>query len=466
MSDVRRRAARLAACLLSVVVGASAMAQQTTGAPVRRLDLSAALAKALANDPAFAAVRAETAAAQEEVPKARAGLLPSVALTGTATRNDLEVTSPNILGVNQTRNLNYPSETYALQLRQPLLRYGNWAQYRIAQAQADSAVAQQRNERQQLAVKIAESYFGILLGLEQARLTLAERAAYEATLNQAERAFQGGVATLTDTADARARRDQAAARVIEARNALAKVRRQLEVRIGEPVSQVAELDPGALTLAAPTPASPDEWVTRAWAASAEIETAQKSVDAARADVVRQKSQHAPTIDLIATAQKANNESTTSVNQRTSSSFVGVQVSIPIYAGGAIVASVRQALARQERAEQLLEALKRDVESRVREQYDAVVLGIDSVAAYEQSLRSAQESYRGTQKGLQAGTRTTVDLLNAESQVFGARQTLAQARLLYVLATLRLKAAAGVLDDGDIEAVNRSLTATAAVDVPR
>lgn len=466
MIKARRLAVRVAVGLLSVLVGAPAFAQQTSSAPARRLDLATAFAKALANDPTFAAVRADTMATQEEIPKARAGLLPSLSLTGTATRNDLEVTSPNLLGVNQTRNLNYPSESYALQFRQPLLRYGNWAQYRIAQAQSDSAIAQQRNERQQLGVKVAESYFGVLLGLEQARQAVAERAAYEATLSQAERGFQGGVATLTDVADARARRDQAAARVIESRNSLAKLRRQLEVKIGEPVILVAELDPAALTLAPPTPASPGEWVAQAWAASAEIETAQKNVEAARADVVRQKSQHAPTIDLVAAAQRANNETTSSVNQRTSSSFVGLQFSIPIYAGGGIVASVRQALARQERAEQQLEGLKRDVESRVREQYDAVVQGIESVAAYEQSLRSAQESYRGTQKGLQAGTRTTVDLLNAESQVFGARQALAQARLLYVLATLRLKAVAGLLDDGDIDAVNRFLTMTAAVEVSR
>ncbi|MGE5339746.1 MAG: TolC family outer membrane protein, partial [Gemmatimonadota bacterium] len=405
--------------------------------------------------------RAETAATQEEIPKARAGLLPQVSLAGTFTRNDLELRAPNLFGQISTNHFSYPSEVYAAQLRQPLFRYSSYAQLSYARAQAGAATAQQSNERQQLAVKVAESYFSVLLGLEQVRLAVAERAAYEATLASAERSFQAGAGTLTDIADARARRDQANAKIIEARNALAKVRRQLEAKIGESVGLIADLDPTVLPLVPPAPDSSDEWVARAYATSAEIEAAQKNLELARADVLRQKGQHLPTVDVIGAYQKASNETTSSLNQRSLSSFIGVQVSIPVYSGGGVQASVRQALDRQEKAEDQLEALKRDVSVRVREQFDNVVQGIESVRAYEQTLRSAEEAHRATQKGIQAGTRTSVDLLNAEAKIFDARQALAQARLIYVLSRLRLLAFAGSLTDDEVGHVNAWLgTATA------
>lgn len=417
------------------------------------LDLATAFRLALERDPTFAGVRLDTQATQEEIAKSRAGLLPNVAAIGTVTRNDLESTSPDILGRSTTRKFSYASESYAVQLRQPLLQYGRWTQLKFSQAQAAYAVAQERNERQQLAQKVAESYFSILLAVEQLRQANAEVAAYEATLAQAERGFAGGIATLTDISDARARRDLARAKMIELRNGAAKLRRQLEARIGERIASLAGLDGGQLVLAPPQPAAAADWVQRAFDSSAEIEAANENLRAAQVDIQRQRSQHAPTVDLIAAAQKADSETISTVNTRSTSSYFGVQVSIPIYSGGGIQASVRQAVARRDKAEQQIEALKRDLETRVREQYDAVVQGVDSVKAYEQALRSAEEALRGTQKGLQAGTRTSVDLLNAEAQVFAARQSLAQARFTYVLSLLRLNAAAGTLTEAEIARIN-------------
>ena len=135
---------------------------------------------------------------------------------------------------------------------------------------------------------------------------------------------------------------------------------------------------------------------------------------------------------------------------------GLVLSVPIFSGGLIQSRVREAVANREKAAQDLEGAVRAAAQSVRTNFVAVTSGIAQVVALEQALTSTQSQLESTILGRDVGVRTSVDVLNAQQQVYQTRRDLQQARYNYLLSTLRLKAATGTLNDTDIEAVNRTL----------
>jgi len=135
----------------------------------------------------------------------------------------------------------------------------------------------------------------------------------------------------------------------------------------------------------------------------------------------------------------------------------VVLSVPIFAGGGTQSRVREAIALRDRTQQDLENTQRTVAQAVRQNFLAVTNGIALVRALEQALASTQSQLESSILGRDVGVRTSVDVLNAQQQVFQGRRDLQQARYAYLLNTLRLKAASGTLTEGDLEQVNRSLT---------
>ena len=213
-----------------------------------------------------------------------------------------------------------------------------------------------------------------------------------------------------------------------------------------------------LSLATPKPANIEEWVSAASGSSYSVAVSRAAVEIARQEVERAKAGHYPTVDLSASYTHARNPNLTSgigtVASTTGS--VGVVLSVPIYSGGITQSKVREALAGRDRADQDLENTQRTVAQSVRQNYLNVTSGIAQVKALEQALASTQSQLDSTILGRDVGVRTSVDVLNAQQQVFQTRRDLQQARYAYILNTLRLKAAAGTLAEPDVELVNRAL----------
>lgn len=420
----------------------AALACSTLCTSAWSLDLSQAYQAAMEQDASLRAARAQTAARSERIAQTRAQLLPNLSASASRNRNALESTEPNFLGTPVTTDRNYTSSNAALTLRQPLFRKYQMADYRQAQAQVDEANATLEREIQNVSVRVSGAYFEALLTAEQLALVLAQKTAYTSQLDAAKKRFAAGAGTRTDIDEAQAVLDLNVAQELEARQNVDFTRRQLQTLVNQPVESLATLDAGKLVLSAPLPNRVEDWTERAEASSPEIRSLKAQVQAARHEVEKAEAGHYPTLDAIAQVSRNESDTVTSVNNRYTNKSIGLQLSVPLFAGGYVNSIIRQALADKERVEQTLEALRRDLGVRVHKEFRGVTEGVLKVRALEQAVRSTEQVALSNRRSFEAGSRTLNDTLNAEQQKVSAQRDLAQARYMYLISRVRLQALAG------------------------
>ena len=411
---------------------------------------------ALEQDASIRASRATADSGRERLPQARSGLLPQVSASAGRNSNNLDTTAPNILGTPVTTNDQYFSDNRTVQLRQPLMNMQRWHQFQQAKSVVKEVEANLDREFQNLVVRVASAYFESLMADEQLDLVLAQKKTYTALVDAANKGFAAGSGTRTDIDDAQSRLDMATAQELEARQNQDLARRQLQLLVNQPVAQIAKLNVAALQLSPPMPANLDEWTRKAELASPEMKALQARLDAARREVSKAQAGHLPTLDAVAQWSNSGSENTTRVNSRYENKSIGLQLNIPLYSGGYVNSTIRQAVAEQTRAEESLEALRRDLGVRVHKEYRGVSEGVVRVKALEQAARSAEQMMKSTQMSLKAGSRTQLDVLNAQQQYTLALRDLATARFVYLLSNVRLASLVG--DDAmvSVEKVNASL----------
>ena len=423
------------------------------------LDFKTAYEAALQHDATILAERAAAQAAQERLPQALSQRRPSLSLSAGQNRNHLESQTANMLGQRSVSERYYDSNNAALQLRQPLYRPAVLAQIKQARAQVQDADAVLDVNENDLLERVAQAYFDALLGQVQLDLASAQKTAFAAQLQSAQKGFAAGVGMRTDVDEAQARMDLAHAQVLQAQQALDLARRRLALLLGVPVAQLvqlADLDTQRFAPSAPVPTSAEQWIALAEESSPQLQALRARLRAAQAEVDKAQAGHKPTLDVVATVSRSDSDSVTSINTVYKQKYVGVQLNVPLYSGGYVSSTVRQALAEVQRMQQTLEAAQRDLSNQVYEQFSAMTEGVLRIAALEQAVRSAQQALLSSQKSLQAGVRTTVDVLNAEQQLTVAQRDLAQARYGYVLAHLKLQMLAGQERMANVDAVNRWL----------
>lgn len=423
------------------------------------LDFKTAYEAALQHDATILAERAAAQAAQERLPQALSQRRPSLSLSAGQNRNHLESQTANMLGQRSVSERYYDSNNAALQLRQPLYRPAILAQIKQARAQVQDADAVLDVNENDLLERVAQAYFDALLGQVQLDLASAQKTAFAAQLQSAQKGFAAGVGMRTDVDEAQARMDLAHAQVLQAQQALDLARRRLALLLGVPVAQLvqlADLDTQRFAPSAPVPTSAEQWIALAEESSPQLQALRARLRAAQAEVDKAQAGHKPTLDVVATVSRSDSDSVTSINTVYKQKYVGVQLNVPLYSGGYVSSTVRQALAEVQRMQQTLEAAQRDLSNQVYEQFSAMTEGVLRIAALEQAVRSAQQALLSSQKSLQAGARTTVDVLNAEQQLTVAQRDLAQARYGYVLAHLKLQMLAGQERMANVDAVNRWL----------
>jgi outer membrane protein len=413
-------------------------------------DLLTIFRDAQVSDPVYQSARAQYNASIEALPQARAGYLPLVSASADIFRNRVDI---DIAGVHD-----YTTKAYSVTLSQPIFRLQNWiaideAQQAVLQAQATLVTAQM-----DLVVRAAQAYFDVLLAQDNVALSQSQEKAISEQLAQAKRNFEVGTATIVDTLEAQARYDQATAQEIADKNNLETKRQALRVIIGKLPEGLTPLKE-PLQLAAPTPNDIEAWVNTSVESSPAIANAKANLEINKQEVGRQRAGHLPTLDLSASYGR-NYDPTNLVpgltGPFTNAASIGLVLGVPIFSGGLTQSRVRQAIAQRDKAEQDLENTSRTVAQNVRTNYLNVTSGIAQVRALEQALTSTQSQLDSTILGRDVGVRTSVDVLNAQQQVFQGRRDLQQARYNYLMSTLRLKAAAGTLTEEDVEAVNRTL----------
>jgi len=423
---------------------------------VLSMDLLKAYETAKLQDATILAARATAQAGRENLPQALAQLLPNISASVGYNQNNLTSTTPNFLGVEQTTKTDYPSQSQTLTLRQPLYRPFLKAQYQQAGARVDDANAVLNQEEQSLVVRVVGAYFEAMLTHEQLNLVLAQRKAYTTQLDVARKSFAGGSGTRTDIDAAQAQLDLNAAEEIEARQNMVYTLRQLELLVGQPIDQLSTLNISKLQLLSPQPNNLLDWITRAEQNSPQIKSLKALVEVARLEVNKNQSGHYPTLDAIAQLSRSQSENITNTQNRYNNASVGLQLTVPLFAGGAVTSSIRQALAARDRAEQLLEAGRRDLGLRVHKEFRSLTENIPKISALEQALISADQLVLSSSKSFQAGSRTVVDVLNAEQKRSVVLRDLAQARYIYLISNIRLLALVGAADVEAVRSINQVL----------
>ena len=422
----------------------------------RSMDLLQAYQAAQQNDATILAARATAEAERERLPQARAQLLPNLSANLSRNNNHLESTAPNFLGVEQTTYNNYPSNNQTLSLRQPLFRKQLAAQYRQATAQVQDAEATLSGEEQNLAVRVSGAYFEALLTHEQLALVLAQQAEYIQQLDAARKLYAGGAGTRTDVDEAQSRLDMNRAVEIESRQNVTYTLQQLETLVNQPIDKLASLDVARLELLDPQPNRLQDWIARAELNNPQLQSLKARVDVARQETEKARSGHYPTLDAIAQWTNSDSESVTNIKQSYTNKLIGMQLNIPLFAGGYVNSQVRQTLAGLDRAEQLLEAGRRDLGLRVFKEFRGITENIPKIKALEQALLSADQMVLSSRKSFEAGSRTALDVSNALRQRLVVQRDLAQTRYEYLIAKVRLLALVGGADIETVTAINRVL----------
>ncbi|WP_126443897.1 TolC family outer membrane protein [Sulfuricystis multivorans] len=405
-------------------------------------------------DAQYAAARAQRDAGLEKLPQGRAGLLPTIGLTANTTWNESDTTL-RATGTNVSRN--YNSNGWNVSLSQPLFRWQNWVGYKQAERAAALAEVQFVQASQDLIVRVAQAYFDVLLAQEALATAQAQKAAIAEQLEAAKKSFEVGSATITDTHEAQARYDLAQAAEIAAENDLAVKRQVLRTLTGKEPDTLKGLRPG-VRIDPPQPADPGQWVSAAESGNLGVQLAQSNFEIANLELEKQRAGHYPTLDLVATHGKSGSGFSASagggVDVKTST--IGVQLSLPIYAGGAVSSREREAAALNEKARAELDNARRQAALAARQAYLGVSSGLAQVKALEAGVASSQLALESNKLGYEVGVRINIDVLNAQSQLYDTKQKLAKARLDTLLAQLKLKAAAGTLSEADLAAINALL----------
>ncbi len=433
--------------LVSMLAAASMLQANSASA----LGLLQAYEAALQNDPVYQAAVHEKDAGQQNVKLGRSTLLPNLAASYSNNKNRADITEPNILGEQTTRQPVYTSSVAALQLRQPILHLEGLARYRQGQAQTNYADALFSARAKDLVIRLVSAYAEAQYTDDQLALVTAQRDAFAEQMRINDRMFQKGEGTRTDVLETRAKYDVAEAQVIEARDNLTTARNTLAAIIGSDVTQLDALSDN-FRVQPMQPESFDEWRAIALENNAEIAAQRYAVEASRQDINRNRAGHAPRIDLVAGLSKNKGETLNTANQESTVRSIGVQVNIPLYSGGYVNAATTQAAFNHEKTKADLDATTKKILVELRKEYSQVLSSAPRIDALVKSVESASLLIKATEQSIKGGVRINLDLLNAQQQLFTAKRDLAQARYTYLLSYLRLRNAAGTLSADDLRVV--------------
>ena len=413
--------------------------------------------QALRNDPVFLGAIKERDAGLENRAIGRAGLLPKLGYNYNKGRNSSKVTYLNERGQNQSDDRNYSSYGSSLTLQQPLLDYEAYAAYRKGVAQALFADESFRGKSQQLLVRVLENYTKALFAQDQIDIALAKKKAYEQQFQQNEQMFRQGEGTRTDILEAESRYELATAEEIEARNEQDASLRELGALIGVPTVDIVDLAPldqhfQSFTL---QPANYDTWHELAVANNPNLASQRQALEVARYEVERNRAGHLPRVSAYATVRQNESESGNTYNQRYDTNTIGIEINVPLYAGGGVSASTRQASRAMEQAEYELDGKTREALIQLRRQFSACLSGVSKLHAYQKALISAEALVISTRQSILGGERVNLDALNAEQQLYTTRRDLAQARYDYLMAWTKLHYYAGTLNEQDLARVDEA-----------
>jgi outer membrane protein len=440
-------------------------------------DLLDAYQEARANDPVLSQSNATRLSASESVSQARALLLPQV--NGTVSLNQVSSNGPQPTFNAASDRYDGPlfdsgyvrSRNVSAGVSQFMFDLSKWANLSAAKSQAHSQDATYQAALQDLYVRTAAAYFGVLASTDQLTFSKANEEALRQAYEQADQRFKVGLSAITDMYQAKVQHEHAKAQTIQAESALNDAKQALTQITGKPAGELKKLRED-LPMAPPSPTDPSAWVQQALKNNPTIAAQRFKLEAAENHIRSAKATHLPTVSVSVTrgksdawAQNRNSAAAAAVatGAGVSSGVTGrwgtrasLTMNIPIFAGGATQSQVRQSIYNRDSAQDALEIQRRQVTRDTLNFYRTSVAGITQVEAAKAGVESGQKALEATRAGFDVGTQTMLNVLTAIQTLTQAQSTYSQSRHNFVLNKLQLKQTAGTVDMKDIEEINTLL----------
>ncbi|MGD7035540.1 TolC family outer membrane protein [Methylotuvimicrobium buryatense] len=419
-------------------------------------DLVEVYTQALENDPILKQALARQYANAESKDQGIARLLPSLSATGASSREWLhnKKAGAGFDFRGPQTNQEFWNNTFSLNFVQPVFHWDHWIQLSQSDNQIAQTEAEYLAELQNLMVKITEAYFNVLSAQDGLDFAVAEKNAIARQLEQAQQRFEVGLIAITDVYEAKAAHDLALANEIEADNNLDNQKEALREIIGEFDEELSPIGK-ELPLIVPEPNEMKAWSDAALNGNFSIISAFNQAEFARKAVDLQNSGHLPQLDIVGSYGVSDNTSTFGFRGDTQS--IGLQLNVPLFEGGAVNSRTRQARQEFEAAKQNLIAAKRAVIRQVNNAYRGVNASISRVGALQSAVKSAESALEATEAGLDVGTRTMVEILAEQRNLYRAKRDHARSRYDYLINSIRLKQAASSLSENDLEYINSLLS---------
>ncbi|MBN3066471.1 outer membrane channel protein TolC [Pectobacterium brasiliense] len=391
-------------------------------------------------------------AAFEKINQARSPLLPQLGLGADYTYNR---------GYRDSKGVDSNVKGASLQLTQTLFDMSKWRALTLQEKQAGIEDVTYQTAQQNLMLNTATAYFNVLRAIDSLSYINAQKQAIYRQLDQTTQRFNVGLVAITDVQNARAQYDSVLANEVLTRNTLDNALESLRQITGNFYPQLAGLN--IERFSTQKPEAVNNLLKEAENRNLNLLSARLSQDLAREQIRSAETGYMPTLDL--TASTGVSDTRYSGSRTNSGNFndtdagqhrVGINFTLPLYSGGATNSQVKQAQHSYVSASELLESAHRSVIQIVRSSFNNISASISSINAYKQAEVSAQSSLDAMEAGYQVGTRTIVDVLDATTTLYNAKQQLSSARYDYLINQLNIKSAQGTLNEADLQALNASL----------
>ncbi|WP_085297891.1 outer membrane channel protein TolC [Cognaticolwellia mytili] len=417
-------------------------------------DLLSVYQQAQANDPVVLGAHAQYLATEEGIEQARAILLPQLA--GSISYSDGE--SEDFDNFNNVISTDIENFTYGATLNMELYRHSTWLRLDNAKKLAHQSDISYQVAKQDLIVRVTEAYFNVLSAKDDLEFSIAEKAAIERQLEQTKQRFSVGLTAITDVHEAQAQYDNAVTDEIRAENKVFNSEEALRVITNIYPRDLSILNTERFGTSRPSPDSANEWQQTAEAKNLDLIAEKINVDIAKENINIAKAGHYPSLDLNGNLSSADRDFNSVNTTALDSHSIGVTLTVPIYSGGAISSSVRQAQSNYVVASQNLEQSHRNVVRNTRNAYNTVIAAVSAIKSLEQAVVSAESALKATEAGFEVGTRTIVDVLNSTRNLYNAKRNLSSTRYTYIQNVLALKRAGGTITDQDLKDINKGLMA--------
>ena len=395
---------------------------------------------ALENDPQLKQAEAQFLAGQEAPIQGWAGLLPRAEFSANTSRD--------------AESLNQGSTGYTVRLSQPVFNAASYYNFKRTELIAENAATTFERAEQEIIVRTVEAYLEVLRAMSTLDNAQAQERALKRRLDQVNAQFDVGLIAITDVEEATAAYDLAVVQRIDAEGTLNNNYEALERLAGQPFDALSYLK-ADFPIVPVEPNNPQVWITKALEDNLNLRLANTQTEISRRNAQSIKSNRLPEVNVGIAHENRRLHGGPS-NSWQDNNSVQLSMSVPIFSGGGLSSQQRQAEHEQIATVHQAEDTRRAVVEGTRTLLRTLNTSSQSVQARKQSIRSRETALRATEEGFNVGTRNVVDVLQAEQNLYEARQAYENARIDHINALFRFKQTVGTLSPDDLFALDKWL----------